>query len=40
MARPYSTNGREDGCIEAVSEKARKKEEQDVGGWITLGWIL
>jgi hypothetical protein len=43
MGRACSTIGGEEKCIEDIGGKSRRKnhwEDQDVGVWIILKWIL
>jgi hypothetical protein len=44
MGRACRTIGGEVECIEDIRGKGRKKrdhwEDQDIGGWTILGWIL
>jgi hypothetical protein len=43
MGRASSTNGKEEERIEVIGGKARGRshyQDQDVGGWIILEWIL
>jgi hypothetical protein len=40
MGRACSTIGGEEECIEDIGGKARRKEDQDVGAWTILKWIL